>query len=292
MTHPLTDSDSNNNECNPTLTIDPDGFLTTIEVVPPLGADPRALLDSLNALKTLPFDGFSVATNPVAKARMCAMSFCVLIQEKIGKPAILHCTTRDHNRISLQAMLWGAKALGLGTVMAATGDFVAMDQRKKVSDVKDLDVFELIEMASTSGMQTGAVFDFRPESDGLEREVERLEKKAAAGASFVVTQPVYDREMARTLSISTSHIDIPVIMGILPLRTPKHARFLDQKVAGIAVPAHLIEIMDQAKNPIAEGVANAREMLLLAREFFKGACIMPPFDHFEVMPDILKKETK
>ena len=287
MTYPSSNHESDQDLCKPTLTLDPDGFITTIEVVPPLGADPNSLLTSLDALKTLPMDGFSVATNPVAKARMCAMSLCVLIQEKTGKPAILHATTRDHNRISLQAMLWGAKAQGLSTVMAATGDFVAMDQRKLVSNVKDLNVFELIEMAKESGMQTGAVFDFRPERNGLEREVERLEKKAAAGASFAVTQPIYDRDVARTLSIATSHIGIPIIMGILPLRTPKHARFLDQKVAGIAVPASLIDIMDRADDPIAEGVANARDMLSLAREFFKGACVMPPFDHYEIMPDIL-----
>ena len=158
-------------------TLDLDSFLITIEVVPPLGADPSALLSALDALKDLPADAFSVATNPVAKARMCAMSLCVLIQQKTGKPAILHCTTRDHNRISLQAMFWGAKAMGIHTVMAATGDFVSMSQRKMVSDVKDLDVFELITMARESGMQTGVVLDFRPEYNGLEKEVERLEKK-------------------------------------------------------------------------------------------------------------------
>ncbi len=268
--------------------LDLDSFLITIEVVPPVGADPSALLSALDALKDLPADAFSVATNPVAKARMCAMSLCVLIQQKTGKPAILHCTTRDHNRISLQAMFWGAKAMGIHTVMAATGDFVSMSQRKMVSDVKDLDVFELITMARESGMQTGAVLDFRPEYNGLEKEVERLEKKVAAGAEFVVTQPIYDRDTARSISIATGHIDVPVIMGILPLRTPKHAHFLHDRVAGIAVPEKLRDRMDKAADPVAEGVANARKMLAIARELFRGACIMPPFDHYEIMPDIFK----
>ncbi|SLM29572.1 Methylenetetrahydrofolate reductase [Desulfamplus magnetovallimortis] len=268
--------------------IDLDNFLTTIEVVPPAGSDPSGILSALDALKDLPVNAFSIATNPVAKPRMCALSLSALIQQKTCKPAILHCTTRDHNKLGLQATLWGAKALGIHTVMAATGDFVSMNQRKNVSDVKDLNVFELITMANESDMLTGAVLDFRPEANGLEKEVERLEKKAAAGASFAVTQPIYDRDMARTISITTGHIDIPIIMGILPLRTAKHARFLNEKVAGIAVPEKLLEKMESASDPIAQGVENAKEMLSIAKEFFRGACIMPPFDHYEIMPDILK----
>ena len=118
--------------------------------------------------------------------------------------------------------------------------------------------------------------------------MERLEKKAEAGAEFVVTQPIYDRDTARSISIAASHIDTPVVMGILPLRTPKHAVFLHDKVAGIAVPSKLRDQMAQSDDPVALGIRNAREMLVIAREFFKGACIMPPFDHYEIVPEIIK----
>ena len=87
-------------------------FIVTVEVVPPVGNDAGKLLADLASLKDLPVDGFSVATNPVAKPRMCAMALCALIQQHTGRSAVLHCTTRDHNRISLQALLWGAKAIG------------------------------------------------------------------------------------------------------------------------------------------------------------------------------------
>lgn len=267
--------------------IDLDSFVTTVEVVPPQNSDPCATLLALDALKGLPISGFSVAANPVAKSRMSAMALCSLIQKRTGKFAILHCTTRDNNRISLQSTFWGARALGINHVLTVTGDFVALEERKLTSDVKDMDVFQLIEMARTSGMITGAVLDFRPESNGLEKEVERLERKAASGAMFVVTQPIYDRDMARTIAISTSHIDIPIIMGILPLRTARHAQFLHERVAGIAVPEKLREIMNHASNPLAEGISNAREMVVIAKEFFRGICIMPPFDHYEVVSDIL-----
>ena len=94
-------------------------FYISIEVVPPAGPDAGPLLQSLAALAGLPVDAFSVATNPVAKPRMSAMALCALIQQRTGRTAILHCTTRDHNRLSLQSLLWGARALGIDTILAA-----------------------------------------------------------------------------------------------------------------------------------------------------------------------------
>jgi len=274
-----------------TSLMDSNQFITTIEVVPPAGADPGPLLATLESLADLPVDGFSVATNPVAKARMSAMALCALIQKKTRRQAILHCTIRDHNVISLQGELWGALALGLRTVMAATGDFVALGDRARTTMVKDVNVYDLVEMSRNSGLYTGVVFDTHPErKDGLKQAVRRLEKKKAAGAQFAVTQPVYDRISAERLANATAHIDIPLILGILPLRTPRHAIFLDEKVAGIAVPKHVRDQMAQAADPIDAGIRNARDMLGIARERFAGACIMPPFDHFEILPDILRDQ--
>ncbi len=263
-------------------------FVTTVEVVPPAGSDPAPVIGELKSLLDLPLSGFSVATNPVAKPRMNAMALCALIQKATGRPAILHVTTRDHNILSLQGLLWGASALGIKTVMVATGDFVALGQRDTTTTVRDVDVFKLVRMAREAGLQTGVVFDPHPEIDGLELAVERLQRKAEAGAQFAVTQPVYDEAAVEALRTSTRHIDIPIILGILPLRTPRHAEFLHTRVDGIAVPMHVRSRMQRATDPIAEGASNAREILALARDRFAGACLMPPFDHYEVMFDILK----
>jgi homocysteine S-methyltransferase len=264
-----------------------DRFILTVEVVPPEGPEAKPLLSVLQSLQGLPIDGFSVATNPVAKPRMSAMALCALLQRQTGRPAILHCTTRDHNRLSLQGLLWGALALGIETVLAATGDFVALADRATTTDVRDADVFELVAMARESGMHTGVVLDPGPESQGLEKPVRRLERKIEAGAQFVVTQPFYDRAGIDELVAATRHIEIPIILGILPLRSPRHAEFLHQKVAGINVPEGVRERMKRAKDPVAEGIANAREVLDLARKHFTGACLMPPFDRFDMLGEIL-----
>jgi methylenetetrahydrofolate reductase (NADPH) len=265
-----------------------DQFTVTVEVVPPAGPDAAPLLTALEPLAGLNFNAFSVATNPVAKPRMSAMALCSLLQKKTGKPAILHCTTRDHNRLSLQAMLWGARALGIETVLIATGDVIALGDRAHTTGVRDLDVFDLVRLAREAKLRTGVVFDTHPESNGLAEAVRRLAGKIEAGAQFAVTQPVYDEASADQLIAATRAINIPIIMGILPLRTPRHAEFLHHKVAGIAVPQPVRHRMQRAADPVAEGVANAGEMLAVARSRFAGACLMPPFDHYDVLFEILK----
>ena len=155
-----------------------EGFFISIEVVPPAGPDAEPLLTSLAALDGLPFDAFSVATNPVAKPRMSAMALCALLQHRTGHAAILHCTTRDHNRLSLQGLLWGARALGIETVLITTGDFVALGDRKTTSDVRDIDLFALVAMANEAGFNVGVVLDPHPESDGLPQAVQRLAQPA------------------------------------------------------------------------------------------------------------------
>jgi len=262
-------------------------FLITVEVVPPEGSQTEPLLSTLQSLQQLPIDGFSVATNPVAKPRMSAMALCALLQQQTSRPAILHCTTRDHNRLSLQGMLWGALALGIETVLVTTGDFVALGDRATTTDVRDTDVCGLVTMARDSGLHTGVVLDPGPESQGLETPVRRLERKIEAGAQFVVTQPYYDEAGLDKLAVATRRIEIPIILGLLPLRTPRHADFLHQKVAGINVPRQVHESMNRADDPAAEGIANAREVLNLARQRFAGACLMPPFDRFEMLTHIL-----
>jgi methylenetetrahydrofolate reductase (NADPH) len=266
----------------------PSEFSISVEVVPPQGPEPEPVLASLDAIATLPVDGFSVASNPVAMPRMSTLALCALIQQRTGRQATLHCTTRDHNRLSLQSLLWGARALGIGTILATTGDYVALGDRARTTTVRDVDVYALVRMARDADLKTGVVLDPQPQSHALDLEIQRLARKVEAGAQFVVTQPVYSEAQATALARATKRIGIPVILGILPLRTARHARFLHDKVAGIAVPEPVRERMRLAGDPVAEGAAMARDMVQVARHLFAGVCIMPPFDRYDVLFDILR----
>ena len=260
-------------------------FIITIEVVPPEGGNPGLLLNELKAISTLPFHGFSIASNPIAKPRMSAMVFSYLLQNHTRKPAVLHCCIRDQNRTGMQALLWGARALKIDSILAMTGD------RAKAGDVilnDPMDVFGLIRLSRDSGFHTGAVLDFRPEINGLKAEVRRLEQKKTAGADYIVTQPVYDTETAMAIHQAVKHLEIPVIMGILPLISIRHARFLHEKVAGISIPDYLIGRMEKAKSPLNEGIEQAKALLNISREWFSGACVMPPFNKFHILSKILE----
>jgi methylenetetrahydrofolate reductase (NADPH) len=264
-----------------------EGFTIIVEVVPPAGPEAGPLLDVLSAASALPLDAFSVASNPVARARMSALALCSLIQQVVGRPAILHCTTRDHNRLSIQGLLWGAKALGIQTVLAATGDFVALGERARTTTVRDLDVFSLVRMAREAGLHAGVVLDPHLESDRFQREVDRLGRKLEAGAQFVVTQPVYAESEAVRLAEATRPLGIPIILGILPLWSARHAQFLHENVAGIRVPEQVRRRMQRAEDAPGEGASLARELIAVARQCFAGACLMPPFGHHEVLAPIL-----
>jgi methylenetetrahydrofolate reductase (NADPH) len=263
-------------------------FPVTIEVVPPAGPHPGPLLKALSALDPSLFFGYSVATNPVARAHMSALALCTLLQGRLRKAAILHCTTRDHNALSLQGLLWGGRALGIDTVLAATGDTISYSRRYQTTAVRDMDVFDLVEAARQAGYCTGVVFDPRPERRGLKAETERLKEKVRRGAQFAVTQPVYTRESAEQIADTIGSIGIPIMLGILPLRTPRHAEFLHEKVSGISVPQQVRRRMHGAADPVEEGIRMSRELLQDARKLFAGACLMPPFGHYEIVGKLLK----
>ena len=262
------------------------GFTVTVEVVPPAGPDPQSLLERLRSLSSLPFFGFSVASNPVARPRMSALAFSSLLQQSTGRPAILHCTTRDHNSLSIQGQLWGARALGIRSVLAASGDMVALEERLRVSTVQDMDVFGLIRLARDEGLETGAVIDVRSAGGRLQVDAERLKRKIGAGAQFAVSQPLFDRAGAQSLASLCAGLGIPVLLGILPPRTVRHVEFLSRQVAGIEVPPSVQRRLQGAKDPTAEGLTLAREMLETARELFAGACLMPPFNRYEVLSTV------
>ncbi len=267
-----------------------DRFDVMVEVVPPAGANAAPLMKTLEGINDLSFTGFSVATNPVAKPRMDALSLCRILQDELKRPATLHVTTRDHNRLSLQGILWGAKALGIKTVLAMTGDFVPLAEKEITSSVRDLSLPNLISMARDAGLHTGVVMNPFTDELRLGIALKRLREKVDAGAQFVVTQPVYTTRDAEIIAEAVQHLGIPAVLGILPLRTFRHAAFLHHKVSGIEVPDAVRTAMANAENPTAEGIRLTRELLDTARKHFSGACIMPPFDHFEILHAVLPSE--
>jgi homocysteine S-methyltransferase len=273
-------------------------FVVSVEIDPPRGATPGVLLERAQYCQENEIDAINVADGPRASARMSAQALCVLLQNQVGIDTILHYTCRDRNLLGMQSDLLGAHALGLRNILAITGDPPKLGDYPDATAVYDVDSIGLIRILDhlnhgcdlagnligpALGIHIGCGAD--PSKADMEKEVGRLEEKVAAGAEYVMTQPVYDpRTLERFLSM-IGHLEVPLLVGILPLFSHRNAEFLHNEVPGMSIPDDIRARMEKAgsgEKAQAEGVAIAQEATLAAREKAQGVYIMPPFNKVEL----------
>ncbi|MDH7488908.1 MAG: methylenetetrahydrofolate reductase [Anaerolineae bacterium] len=261
-------------------------FVHCLEVLPPRGPDPSHIIMCLRALPAGCVHFVNVADSPMARPRMSATSLATALRLQEGWDTIVHMTVRDRNRVAVEAEILGAQAAGIRHHLAVSGDPIAFSDRKPAKAVRDLSVFDLIRLCADLGQVVGAVFD--PSPAARDTELRRLERKVRAGACFVITQPIYDEAIAHTVRTQTSPFGIPVVMGVLPLYSAKHAEYLHRNVPGIQIPESLRQRMAQSDNAVLQGIAIARALRKAAKEAgFQGICLMPPFGHYELAGPIL-----
>lgn len=274
-------------------------FVVSVELDPPRGADASAIVERAQYCKENEIDAINVADGPRASARMSAQSLCVLLQEKVGIDTILHYTCRDRNLLGIQSDLLGAYALGLRNVLAITGDPPKLGDYPDATAVYDVDSVGLIRILEhlthgcdlagnligpALGIHIGCGAD--PSKPDTEKEVSRLEQKVNAGAEYIMTQPIYDPATVERFLGRIRHLDVPVLIGILPLYSHRNAEFLHNEVPGMTIPEDIRERMRRAGSGDIgqrEGVAIAREALLAAKGLgVSGAYIMPPFNKVDL----------
>jgi homocysteine S-methyltransferase len=273
-------------------------FVVSVELDPPRGADPGPTIERAHHCREKEIDAINVADGPRASARMSAQSLCVLMQNKVGIDTILHYTCRDRNLLGIQSDLLGAYALGLRNILAITGDPPKLGDYPDATAVYDVDSIGLIRIMNhlnhgcdlagnligpALGLHIGCGAD--PSKPDLEKEVRRLEQKVAAGAEYVMTQPIYDPRAVERFLGMIKHLQRPVLVGILPLYSHKNAEFLHNEVPGMSIPDDIRERMRRAgsgEKAQAEGVAIAQEAILAARDTAQGAYIMPPFNKVDL----------
>jgi homocysteine S-methyltransferase len=279
-------------------------FVVSVELDPPKGADPGRIIDRAQYCKENEIDAINVADGPRASARMSAQSLCVLMQTKVGVDTILHYTCRDRNLLGIQSDLLGAYALGLRNILAITGDPPKLGDYPDATAVYDVDSIGLIrimdhlnhgrDLAGNAigpplGIHIGCGAD--PSKPDLEKEVRRLEEKVKAGAEYVMTQPVYDPRTVETFLGMIRHLQVPVLIGILPLYSHKNAEFLHNEVPGMTIPEDIRERMRAAGSgdgAQAEGVRIAQEALLAVRDLVQGAYVMPPFNKVDLAVRVIE----
>lgn len=278
-----------------------EGFVITVEIDPPKGFNLGGVMANLNRLKESGVvDAVNIADSPRAQARMSATAVATLVQNQMGMETILHVTCRHRNLLALHSELLGAHAMGVRNVFIVMGDPPRIGDYPDATAVADIAPSGLIRMIKgfnqgqdmsgkaieePTSFFVGAAFD--PGAENLDRELRVLEKKVKNGADFLLTQPVYDAEAIYTVLQRLGEFPVPVLMGVLPLYSFRHAEFLHNEVPGISIPTALRRRMKEAGDDgLDTGIQAARELLTAVQDYIHGAYMMPPFGRYDVVAEV------
>jgi methylenetetrahydrofolate reductase (NADPH) len=271
----------------------------TAEVTPPRGADPGRTLQAAASLRGW-VHAINVTDGSRAVMRMSSMAMGKLLLDQGFEP-VLQLTCRDRNRIALQAELLGAHALGLSNVLCLTGDPVRAGDQPSARAVNELESVRLLHLVQSlnqgrdpvqgdlpdggTAFFAGAAAD--PQSPSWSGLRSRLQRKQAAGARFVQTQMVTDGEaLRRFVEEIAGPLGLPVLAGVFLLKSARNAAFINRVVPGANIPQRLIDRLEAAADPAAEGVAIAAEQVASYVTVAQGVHLMA-IKAEERIPEIL-----
>ncbi|MBI2201861.1 MAG: methylenetetrahydrofolate reductase, partial [Armatimonadetes bacterium] len=276
-------------------------FVVTVEVDPPRGIHDRKELEGCRRLRQAGVDAIDVADNPMARLRMSPWAMCARIQAEVGLETILHFTTRDRNLVRLQSDLLAVHALGVRNILVLRGDPPQMGDYPNataVSDVKPSGLVRLIkdfnrgrDVANNSiGAPTAFTVGvaLNPSAPDPDKEAKVLERKIQAGADFICTMPVFDADALDRFFRLMGGIPVPLLMGILPLSSYRHAEFLHNELPGLSIPQDVRSRMRAASDGREEGVKIAAELLAAVRSRIAGVYLVPSFGRYDAVVELVK----
>lgn len=274
-----------------------EGFIVSVEVNPPQGLDITRQLQGARMLKAAGVDVVNIADGPRASCRMSNWALAMAIQKEVNMEAIIHFCARDKNLLGMQSDLMAYYTHHLNNLVVITGDPPKLGNYPDATAVFDLDAIGMLRLIKRlnqgldpAGKTLGATTSFYaacgadPSAADYERELRRLEEKVEQGAAMIMTQPVYDARVLERFLDDTDHLNIPVLIGLLPLASHQNAEFLHNEVPGMQVPQSIRDRMEKVgRGPAAreEGILIAQEALLQVHDRVRGAYIMPPFGRYE-----------
>jgi 5,10-methylenetetrahydrofolate reductase len=274
-------------------------FVITSEIGPPKGTHIQEMLADAELLRGR-VDAINVTDLQSSVMRLGSLAVCHLLQEK-GLEPILQVTCRDRNRLALQSYLLSAAWVGIENVLALTGDHVVLGDHPTARPVFDLDSVSLLQaMVTLEGGKDLAGNDLQgaprffkgavvpPCTDPLEPHLIKLEKKVRAGAQFIQTQAVYEPERFGRFMEKVAHLGVPVLVGIVLLKSAAMAKFMNKNVAGVFVPDAIItEIASVGKDDRRKKSAEiAGRLVAQMRGMCQGVHLMP-LGWCSLVPEVL-----
>jgi homocysteine S-methyltransferase len=283
-------------------------FVVSVEIDPPRSVRIERTLRSAELIRDAGADLVNISDSAMARVRMGAMAVGFAIQRDLGLETLIHVTTRDRNLMALESELLGAHALGIRDILALTGDPPRVGDYPGGTGIWDIDSIGLIGILTRlnrgedqAGRPIGAAAGFTiacaldPTAADLEREIERLAGKIEAGAQLILTQPIYavaqwQRFMERASARWGDRLPVPVLLGVLPLHTSRHAEFLHHEVPGITIPDEVRAAMAAAGERGTEvGLEAALELLRAMRPHVEGTYVMPSFGRYEQSAELVRR---
>jgi homocysteine S-methyltransferase len=282
-----------------------DEFAISVQVDPPLGANPEALIETARAVRESGRAQFvDVNDNPRARARMSGIMASVAIERFTGLETIPHLTPRDSTIAGLESLLLGAHAEGVRNILAVTGDPPEAGDYPGTHAVYDVDSIGLVELIAKlnagedwHGRTIDAPTTFfpgvavNPTADDLELEADRFHRKVNAGARYAMTQILFDLEALDAFRERLGGSwPIPILVGVWPIRTTETLVRVHNEVPGIVVPDDVQERYRLAGAGARDvGLALGRELIEGARERASGVYVVAPFrrplDVVELLPE-------
>jgi 5,10-methylenetetrahydrofolate reductase len=282
-------------------------FMVSVEMDPPRGLSTHKLIAGASLLAEAGAHVINVADNPMARMRMSPWAVCDLVQRQVGIETTLHFPTRGRNLLRVQGDLLAAHALGIRNVFVVMGDPTAIGDYPEAMDNYDLvpsGLLKLIKCNFNMGVDHAGVDIGQPTSffvgcalnlapQDPSREIRNLRRKMNAGADFALTQPVYEPAVAQrfldTYAQQNGPLEIPLLVGVLPLYGTRHAAFLHNEVPGIYIPTEIRERLEKAGDSAPKvGVEIALELIDGLRPLASGIYLMPAFSRYDLAAQVVE----
>lgn len=264
-------------------------FVVTSEIGPPKGVNVEKCLAEAERLKER-VTAFNVTDLQSAVMRFGSLATCRLLIER-GMEPVLQMTCRDRNRLALQSDLLSAYGLGIRNVLCITGDHQKLGDHPQAKGVFDLDSVQLLAAAKTlqqgkdlAGNELQGSPEFflgavvTPEAEPLQMQIIKMKKKIEAGAEFFQTQAVYNTEKFKEFIKQVSDLNVPILAGLVILKSAGMARFMNESVAGVNVPEELIAELARDKEKTKSGLTGieiAVRTIKEIKDYCRGVHLMP-----------------
>jgi len=262
-------------------------FVIAAEISPPAGGAGDEAVDAAEAIRDRGIEQFLVSPRQSARAHLSSVNLALQLRQRLGAEAIATVTTWDKTIMALQADLLGAHALGMRTVVCATGNPPLRGDYPNVDGIWEVDSVGLVELLA--GLNQGRDSDgltlatktsfhigawFNPGAPDVAAEVARTKAKLRAGAQFLITRPVYELDTFRRMAAELAADQVPVLLALAPLRGFDEAEFLAHEVPGVTIPEATLRALERAGDGAAGvGLDLAAELAGQARSLAQGVVL-------------------